>query len=57
MIDEKWEDNVFMMTKHKLLEVIEKLNRQAYISEEDTIAYKNAIKALYYLLSIEKANK
>lgn len=57
MIDEKWEDNVFMMAKHKLLEVIEKLNRQAYISEEDTIAYKNAIKALYYLLSIEKANK
>lgn len=55
MIDEKWEDNVFMMAKHKLLEVIEKLNRQAYISEEDTIAYKNAIKALYYLLSIEKA--
>lgn len=57
MIDEKWEDNVFMMAKHKLLEAIEKLNRQAYISEEDTIAYKNAIKALYYLLSIEKANK
>lgn len=24
MIDEKWEDNVFMMTKHKLLEAIEK---------------------------------
>lgn len=24
MIDEKWEDNVFMMAKHKLLEAIEK---------------------------------
>lgn len=24
MIDAKWEDNVFMMAKHKLLEAIEK---------------------------------
>lgn len=55
MIDEKWEDNVFMMSKHKLLEVIEKLNKEAYISAEDVIEYKNAIKALYYLLSIEKS--
>lgn len=57
MIDEKWEDNVFMMAKHKLLEAIEKLNKQAYISTEDVIEYKNATKALYYLLRIEKANK
>lgn len=57
MIDEKWEDNVFMMAKHKLLEVIENLNKEAYITAEDVIEYKNAIKALYYLLSIEKANK
>lgn len=55
MIDAKWEDNVFMMAKHKLLGVIEKLNKEEYISEEDVIEYKNAIKALYYLLSIEKS--
>lgn len=55
MIDEKWEDNVFMMTKHKLLEVIEALNKEEYISSGDIIDYKNAIKALYYLLSIEKS--
>lgn len=55
MIDAKWEDNVFMMAKHKLLEVIEKLNKEAYISTEGVIEYKNAIKALYYLLSIEKS--
>ncbi len=28
MIDEKWEDNVFMMAKHKLLEAIEKRNEE-----------------------------
>lgn len=55
MIDAKWKDNVFMMAKHKLLEVIEKLNKEEYISAEDVIEYKNAIKALYYLLSIEKS--
>ena len=55
MIDEKWEDNVFMMAKHKLLEAIEKRNKEAYISTEDVIEYTNAIKALYYLLSIEKS--
>lgn len=43
------------MAKHKLLEAIEKLNKEEYISAEDVIEYKNAIKALYYLLSIEKS--
>lgn len=57
MIDEKWEDNVFMMTKHKLLEALEKLNKMSYHSAEDIREYKEALKALYYLLSIEKANK
>lgn len=55
MIDAKWEDNVFMMAKHKLLEAIEKLKEEEHISAEDVIEYKNAIKALYYLLSIEKS--
>lgn len=55
MIDAKWEDNVFMTAKHKLLEAIEKLNKEEYISAEDVIEYKNAIKALYYLLSIEES--
>lgn len=55
MIDEKWEDNVFMMAKHKLLEALEKLNKMNYHSAEDIHEYKEALKALYYLLSIEKA--
>ena len=55
MIDEKWEDNVFMMSKHKLLEILENLNKEEYHSPEDVQEYKNALKALYYLLSIEKA--
>ena len=44
MTDEKWEDNVMMTA-----------NKEAYISAEDVIEYKNAIKALYYLLSIKKS--
>lgn len=55
MIDEKWEENVFMMSKHKLLEALEKLNNMDYHSAEDTREYKDTLKALYYLLSIEKA--
>lgn len=55
MINAKWEDNVFIMAKHKLLEVIEKLNKEEHISAENVIEYKNAIKALYYLLSTEKS--
>lgn len=55
MIDAKWEENVFMMAKHKLLEAIEKRNKEAYHTEEDIRAYKDALKALYYLMSIEKS--
>lgn len=54
MIDEKWEDNVFMMAKHKLLEAIEKRNKESYHTEGDIRSYKDALKALYYLISIEK---
>lgn len=57
MIDEKWEENIFMLAKHKLLEALEKLNKMSYHSAEDIQEYKEALKALYYLLSIEKANK
>lgn len=35
----------------------EKLNKEAYHSAEDIRKYKDAYKAIYYLLSIEKANK
>lgn len=55
MIDEKWVDNVFMMAEHKLMEALEKLNKMEYHSAEDIHEYKEALKALYYLLSIEKA--
>ena len=57
MIDEKWEENVFMMSKHKLLEALEKLNNMDYHSAEDIREYKDTLKALYYLLSIEKAKQ
>lgn len=57
MIDAKWEEEVIAMSKHKLLEAVEKLNKEAYHSAEDIRKYKDAYKALYYLLSIEKANK
>lgn len=55
MIDENWEDNVFMMAKHKLLEAVEKRNKEAYHTEGDIRAYKDALKALYSLISIEKS--
>lgn len=55
MIDAKWENNVFMMAKHKLLEAIEKRNKKSYHTEGDIRAYKDALKALYYLSSIEKS--
>lgn len=55
MIDEKWEESVFMMTKHKLLETLEELNKCDYHNKADIEEYKNALKALYYLLSIEKS--
>lgn len=45
------------MSKHKILEAVEKLNKESYHSAEDIRKYKDAYKALYYLLSIEKANK
>lgn len=55
MIDEKWEEEeeVIAMSKHKILEAVEKLNKESYHSAEDIRKYKT----LYYLLSIEKANK
>ena len=55
MIDAKWEDDVMTMSKHKLLEVIEKLNKQSEYYSNDVETIKNAYKALYYLLSIEKS--
>lgn len=55
MINEHWEENVFVMAKHKLMEALEKLNKMDYQSAEDIHTYKEALKALYYLLSIEKA--
>lgn len=55
MIDAKWEENVFMMAKHKLLEAIEKRNKESYHTEGDIRAYKDVLKALYYLISIEKS--
>lgn len=57
MIDAKWEEEVMTMSKHKLLEAVEKLNKESYHSAEDIRKYKDAYKAIYYLLSIEKASK
>ena len=41
-------------SKHKLLEVIECFNKQSKYYANDVETIKNAYKALYYLLSIEK---
>lgn len=38
-----------------LLEAIEKRNKESYHTEGDIRAYKDALKALYYLISIEKS--
>lgn len=46
MIDAKWEDNVFMVAKHKLLEAIEKRNKEPYHTEEVT-AIKQFAKAQF----------
>lgn len=54
MIDAKWEEEVMAMSN---LEAVEKLNKESYHSAEDIRKYKDAYKAIYYLLSIEKANK
>lgn len=36
-------------------EAIEKRNKESYHTEGDIRAYKDALKALYYLISIEKS--
>ena len=54
MIDAKWEEVVMSMSKHKPLEVILCLNKQSKYYANDVETIKNAYKALYYLLSIEK---
>lgn len=47
-----------LVSLSKLLYFIRnKLNKESYHSAEDIRKYKDAYKALYYLLSIEKANK
>lgn len=40
MIDEKWEEEVIAMSKHKILEAVEKLNKESYHSAEDIRKYK-----------------
>jgi hypothetical protein len=41
--------------KQELLEAIEKRNKETYHTEGDIRTYKDALKALYYLISIEKS--
>lgn len=56
MIDEKWEDNVFMMAKHKLLEAIEKRNKESYHTEGDIRAYKDALRLCTISLALRRAS-
>ena len=56
MIDAKWEDNVFMMAKHKLLEAIEKRNKEPYHTEGDIRAYKDALKQFAKAQFTDKSN-
>lgn len=43
------------MLNKELLMAIEKRNKESYHTEGDIRAYKDALKALYYLISIEKS--
>lgn len=55
MGNEEWAKNVLAMSKHKMLEKLEELNKEEYLSDAEVEAYKNAAKTLYYLMSIEKS--
>lgn len=55
MIDEKWEEEVMAMSKHKLLEAVEKLNKESYHSAEDIRKYKDAFK-VYINVTAEISN-
>lgn len=51
----EWTDSIIMMSKHKILEKLEELNKEDCLSDEDMRTYKSCSEALYYLMSIEKA--
>lgn len=52
---EEWAKSVLDMVKHKMLEKMEELNKEEYLSDVDVETYKNAAKTIYYLMSIEKS--
>lgn len=54
-MNNEYEKQVLIKAKHKLLEKVEHLNEESYLSDEDVECYKNALKAVYYLMSVEKA--
>lgn len=55
MLNKEWEVNVLSMAKHKLLEKMEYLNKEEFLSDIEIDTYKDCVKALYYIMSIEKA--
>lgn len=52
----EWTNHQLMMTKHKLFEGLEKLNKQETdtLSDADYRTYKDCLKALYYLQALCK---
>lgn len=54
-----WMHYVLCMAKHKCLEKMEEMNKEDtdHLSDEDFHVYKNCAKAIYYLMSIEKASE
>lgn len=54
-----WMHYVLCMAKHKCLEKMEEMNKEDtdHLSDSDFHVYKNCAKAIYYLMSIEKASE
>lgn len=55
----EWHPYVLMMAKHKCLEKMEALDKEDTedLSNDDFHVYKDCAKAIYYIMSIEKAMK
>lgn len=53
----KYEENVLCMTKHKIFELLERLNKERSWSCNDAYKIKAVTTAYYHILAIEKAMK
>ena len=51
----EWTDSILMMSKHRIMEKLEELNKEECLSSEDMRTYKSSAEALFYIMSVEKA--